>query len=47
MRNRIDAAKELRKLVLFSNVCVAPLVEDLKVRRRRSSAGSECCCGVQ
>jgi hypothetical protein len=32
-RNRIDAAKELKKLVFFSNICVAPIVEDLKVNR--------------
>ena len=30
-RNRIDAAKELKKLVFFSNIVVAPLVEGLKV----------------
>lgn len=31
-RNRLDAAKELKKLVFFSNIVVAPLVEDLKAR---------------
>lgn len=31
-RNRVDAAKELKKLVFFSNICVAPVLEDLKVR---------------
>lgn len=31
-RNRLDAAKELKKLVFFSNICVAPLLDDLKVR---------------
>ena len=30
-RNRLDSAKELKKLVFFSNVCVTPLLEDLKV----------------
>ena len=31
--NRLDAAKELKGLVFFSNIVVAPLLEDLKVRR--------------
>lgn len=31
-RSRLDGAKELKKLVFFSNICVAPLLEDLKVR---------------
>ena len=30
-RNRLDSAKELKKLVYFSNIVVAPLLEDLKV----------------
>lgn len=30
--NRLDAAKELKALVFFSNIVVAPLLEDLKVR---------------
>jgi len=30
-RNRLDAAKELKKLVFFSNIVVAPLLDDLKV----------------
>ena len=30
-RNRLDAAKELKKMVFFSNIVVAPLLEDLKV----------------
>ena len=30
-RNRLDAAKELKKMVYFSNIVVAPLLEDLKV----------------
>jgi hypothetical protein len=29
--NRLDAAKELKGLVYFSNIVVAPLLEDLKV----------------
>jgi hypothetical protein len=29
--NRLDAAKELKALVFFSNIVVAPLLEDLKV----------------
>ena len=31
-RNRVDGAKELKKLVYFSNIVVSPLLEDLKVR---------------
>jgi len=30
MPNRLEAAKELKKLVFFSNIVVAPLVQDLK-----------------
>ncbi len=30
-RNRLDASKELKKLVFFSNICVTPLLDDLKV----------------
>ena len=30
-RNRVDGAKELKKLVYFSNIVVSPLLEDLKV----------------
>jgi hypothetical protein len=30
-RNRLDASKELKKLVFFSNIVVTPLLEDLKV----------------
>lgn len=33
MRNRLDGAKELKKLVYFSNIVVSPLLEDLLVRR--------------
>lgn len=29
-QNRLDAAKELKKLVFFSNIIVAPLLEDIK-----------------
>lgn len=29
--NRLDAAKELKALVFFSNIVVSPLLEDLKV----------------
>ena len=32
VRNRLDGAKELKKLVYFSNIVVAPLLEDLRVR---------------
>ena len=32
--NRLDSAKELKALVFFSNIVVAPLLEDLKVRVR-------------
>lgn len=31
--NRLDAAKELKGLVFFSNIVVAPLLEDVTVRR--------------
>ena len=30
-RNRLDAAKELKRLVFYSNIVVAPLLEDVKV----------------
>ena len=30
--NRLEAAKELKALVYFSNVCVTPLLEDINVR---------------
>lgn len=29
--NRLESAKELKKLVFFSNMVIAPLVEDLQV----------------
>lgn len=29
-RNKLDGAKELKKLVFFSNICVTPLLEDLQ-----------------
>ena len=32
VRNRLDGAKELKKLVYFSNIVVSPLLEDLQVR---------------
>lgn len=38
-RNRVDGAKELKKLVYFSNIVVSPLLEDLKVRSLASTAG--------
>ena len=31
-RDRLEAAKELKKLVFFSNIVVAPLLEDVQVR---------------
>ena len=31
-RNKLDGAKELKKMVFFSNIVVAPLLEDLKAR---------------
>ena len=30
-RDRLEAAKELKKLVFFSNIVVAPLLEDVQV----------------
>lgn len=30
-RNKVDGAKELKKLVYFSSIVVSPLLEDLKV----------------
>ena len=30
--NRLEAAKELKRLVYYSNIVVAPLLEDVKVR---------------
>ncbi|EFN52285.1 hypothetical protein CHLNCDRAFT_139027 [Chlorella variabilis] len=36
-RNRLDAAKELKKLVFFSNIVVAPLVEDLKTEEEKAA----------
>lgn len=29
--NKLEAAKELKKMVLFSNIVVAPLIQDIKV----------------
>ena len=34
-RDRINAAKELKKMVYFSNIVVAPLVEDLKTQEEK------------
>ena len=31
-RDRLEAAKELKKLVFFSNLVIAPLLEDIRVR---------------
>ncbi|PSC73353.1 chloroplastic isoform X2 [Micractinium conductrix] len=36
-RNRLDAAKELKKLVFFSNIVVAPLLEDLKTEEEKKA----------
>ncbi|KAL4434488.1 hypothetical protein ABPG75_000929 [Micractinium tetrahymenae] len=36
-RNRLDAAKELKKLVFFSNICVAPLLDDLKTEEEKKA----------
>ena len=35
-RNKLDGAKELKKMVFFSNIVVAPLLEDLKARSHRA-----------
>jgi Chloroplast envelope transporter len=37
VRNRLDGAKELKKLVYFSNIVVSPLLEDLQVHWAASS----------
>ncbi len=34
-RNRLDSAKELKKLVFYSNIVVAALLEDVKVSTGR------------
>lgn len=45
-RNRLDAAKELKKLVFFSNIVVAPLLEDLKVGAGRRGWLCGVCWGM-
>lgn len=40
-RDRIAAAKELKKMVLFSNIVVAPLVEDLKTEEEKKKEEEE------
>ena len=30
-RNKLDGAKELKKMVFFSNIVVAPMLEDMQV----------------
>ena len=42
-RDRLEAAKELKKLVFFSNIVVAPLLEDVQVRQRGSKAAVLMC----
>ena len=42
--NRLESAKELKKLVFFSNIVIAPLVEDLQVGR---SPMQGICCPVK
>ncbi|KAL4860244.1 hypothetical protein ACK3TF_000429 [Chlorella vulgaris] len=36
-RNRLDASKELKKLVFFSNIVVTPLLEDLKTEEEKQA----------
>lgn len=36
-RDRINAAKELKKMVFFSNIVLAPLVEDLKTKEEKEA----------
>ena len=36
-RDRINAAKELKKMVFFSNIVLAPLVEDLKTEEEKEA----------
>ncbi|KAL4420333.1 hypothetical protein ABPG77_010238 [Micractinium sp. CCAP 211/92] len=36
-RNRLDASKELKKLVFFSNICVTPLLDDLKTEEEKKA----------
>eukprot|EP00887_Chlorella_sp_A99_P004420 scaffold30.g4420.t1 len=40
-RNRLDASKELKRLVFFSNIVVAPLVEDLKTEEEKKKEAEE------
>ena len=41
-RNKLDGAKELKKMVFFSNIVVAPLLEDMKVRSELTECYSGC-----
>ena len=45
-RDRVEGSKELRKLVFFSNICVAPLLEDLKARRGGAGGHAALRCAV-
>lgn len=36
-RNRLDTAKELKKMVFFSNIVVAPILEDLKTEEEKKA----------
>lgn len=40
-RDRITAAKELKKMVFFSNIVIAPIVEDLKTEEDRKKEEEE------
>ena len=40
-KNRVNSAKELKNMVLFSNIVVAPLVEDLKTEEERKAEKEE------
>ncbi len=40
-RDRINAAKELKKMVFFSNIVLAPLVEDLKTEEDKKKEAEE------
>jgi len=40
-RDRISAAKELKKMVFFSNIVLAPLVEDLKTEEDKKKEAEE------
>lgn len=40
-RSRVDAAKELKKMVMFSNIVLAPLLDDLKTDEDRKKEAEE------